>query len=44
MYCLGYYLYDGCFNVKAHGSENEMNDLLKNQNPLKKHRWEVVRF
>ena len=31
MYCLGYYLYDGCFNVKAHGTENEMNDLLKNQ-------------
>ena len=44
MYCLGYYLYDGCFNVKAHVSENEMNDLLKNQKPLKKHRWEVVRF
>lgn len=44
MYCLGYYLYDGCFNVKAHGNENEMNDLLKNQKPLKKHRWEVVRF
>ena len=39
MYCLGYYLYDGCFNVKAHGTENEMNDLLKNQKPLKKHRW-----
>ena len=44
MYCLGYYLYDGCFNVKAHGTENEMNDLLKNQKTLKKHRWEVVRF
>lgn len=44
MYCLGYYLYDCCFNVKAHGTENEMNDLLKNQKPLKKHRWEVVRF
>lgn len=44
MYCLGYYLYDGCFNVKVHGTENEMNDLLKNQKPLKKYRWEVVRF
>lgn len=44
MYCLGYYLYDGCFNVKAHGTENEMNDLLKKQKALKKHRWEVVRF
>ena len=44
MYCLGYYLYDGCFNVKAHGTENEMNNLLKNQKPLKKHHWEVVRF
>ena len=44
MYCLGYYLYDGCFNVKDHGTENEMNDLLKNQKPLKKHRLEVVRF
>ena len=38
MYCLGYYLYDGCFNVKAHGTENEINDLLKKQKTLKKHR------
>lgn len=44
MYCLGYYFYDGCFNVKAHGTENEMNDLLKKQKTLKKHHWEVVRF
>ena len=35
MYCLGYYLYDGCFNVKAHGTENEMNDLLKKTKSIK---------
>lgn len=41
MWMLGYYLMDGSFNVKAHGSENEMRDLLKKQKPLKKHFWEV---
>ena len=44
MYCLGYYLYDGCFNVKKHGTESEMNELLKKQKPLKKHRWEVIKM
>ena len=41
MWVLGYYLMDGAFSVKTHGTEDEMRNLLKKQKPLKKHFWEV---
>lgn len=41
LYALGYWLYDGSFNIKKSGTESEMKELLKKQKPLKKHNWEV---